>query len=75
MYLSSKNMLYFATIVGKHCKNMEHSYKKHPCDHENKNVMFIHKSKYMMGNTNLDAINLMHVHYFSLWDLNLNIFF
>jgi hypothetical protein len=59
-------MLYFATIVGKHCKNMEHSYKKHPCDHENKNVMFIHKSKYMMGNTNLDAINLMHVHYFSL---------
>ncbi len=25
---------------------MEHSYKKHPCAHENNNVMFIHKSKY-----------------------------
>jgi hypothetical protein len=28
-----------------------------------------------MGNMNLDATNVMHVHYFSLWDLNLNICF
>ncbi len=65
MYPSSKDMLYFATIIGKHCENTEHSYK-HPCDHENKNVVFIHKYEYMMGNTNLNATNLMHVHYFSL---------
>ncbi len=47
MYMNSKNMLYVVTIVSKHCKKMEHSYKKHPRDHENKNVMFIHRSKYM----------------------------
>jgi hypothetical protein len=40
-------MLYVATIVNEHCKKMEHSYKKHPRDHENKNVMSIHRFKYM----------------------------
>jgi dolichyl-phosphate-mannose--protein O-mannosyl transferase len=40
-------MLYVVTIVSEHCKKMEHSYKKHPRDHENKNVMSIHRSKYM----------------------------
>ncbi len=26
---------------------MEHSYRKHPCDHDNNNVMFIHKFEYI----------------------------
>lgn len=40
-------MLYVAIDVSKHCKKMEHSYKKHLGDHENKNLMSIHKSEYM----------------------------
>jgi hypothetical protein len=47
MYLNNKDMLYVATIVSKHCKKMEHSYKNLPYDHDNKNVMSIHTSKYM----------------------------
>jgi hypothetical protein len=45
-YLSSKDMLYVTTIVSKHYKKMEHSHKKHPYDHENNNVVPIHRSKY-----------------------------
>jgi hypothetical protein len=26
---------------------MEHSYRKHPCDCDNKNIMFIHKFEYI----------------------------
>jgi hypothetical protein len=40
-------MLYVATTISKHCKKMEYSYKKHPRDHDNKNVMFIHKFEYI----------------------------
>jgi hypothetical protein len=40
-------MLYVATTINKHCKKMEYSFKKNLCDHENKNVVFIHKSKYI----------------------------
>jgi len=46
-YPNTKHMLYDATTINKHCKKMEHSYKKNPCDHENKNVVFIHMSKYI----------------------------
>jgi len=40
-------MLCVTTIVNKHCNKMEHSYIKHPCDNENKNVLSIHRSEYM----------------------------
>lgn len=36
-------MLYVASTINKHCKIMEHSYGEHAHDHENKNVVSIHK--------------------------------
>ncbi len=47
MYPSSKDMLYAGTIINKHYKKMEHSYRIHPNGHENKNVVSIHWSEYM----------------------------
>jgi hypothetical protein len=46
-YPSSKDMLYVVTTLNKHCKKMEHSYRKNPCDHENKNVVSIHMFEYI----------------------------
>jgi hypothetical protein len=40
-------MLYDATIIHKHCKEWNIHKKKHPHDHENKNVVSIHKSEYI----------------------------